>query len=265
MSYVVLSMVSLIWGKLGDVSAHSIQRNSAVALHEQIRIILGNEIEAGAYGDGRLPSEAELTTRFGVSRISLRRALSDLEAQGLVSRVQGKGTFAHTPPLASATMSMGSYADQVLVSGLPTSEIKREIKFAGIVPAKGTIARLMQVPEEDDVIRLTRVFSLRGTPLSVDDAYYAPERYPGFLAKVTNETSTYALLTEEYGVKFGSTDRFFDVTFIDPTTARWLDRPERDPVLKISKVAYDTAGEVVHVSRLLTVPTRLEVGVHLNA
>lgn len=247
------------------MSAQSIQRNSAVALHEQIRIILGGEIEAGTYKEGRLPSEADLAARFGVSRISLRRALSSLETQGLVSRVQGRGTFVHTPPLASATMSMGSYTDQVLVGGLPTSEIMREIKFAGVVPAHGAVARFMQVPEADDVIRLTRVFSLRGTPLSVDDAYYPVERYPGFLAKVTHETSTYALLTEEYGVEFGSTDRFFDVAFIDSTTAQWLDRPERDPVLKISKVAYDTDGKVVHISRLLTVPTRLEVGVHLNA
>lgn len=242
-----------------------IQRNSAVSVAEQVRIAIGSEIEAGAFKDGRLPSEAELCARFGVSRITLRRALGDLEAQGLVTRRQGMGTFINDPEPILATMSMGSYVDQLLAGGRPVKSIQRDIKVAEVLAADKDVANLLGVPEGHDVIRLVRVFALKGQPLSLDDAYYDADRYPGFLDRVTNETSTYALLQDHYGVQFGSADRYFGVTYLSAETSRWMARPEWDPVLAVDKTAYDLGGGIIHISRLQMVPSRLRVKTHASA
>ena len=61
--------------------------------HEQVRNVLIHAIEAGEFPDGRLPTEPQLCERFDVSRITVRRAVSDLEAMGIVQRQQGRGTF----------------------------------------------------------------------------------------------------------------------------------------------------------------------------
>lgn len=247
------------------VTPKSIQRNSAVSIAEQLRIAIGSEIESGTFKDGRLPSEAELCARFGVSRISLRRALSELEAQGLVTRRQGMGTFVNEPEPALATMSMGSYTDQLVAGGAPVKAIERDIKLAEVIPAEPDIAALLRIPLGQAVIRLVRVFALKGQPLSLDDAYYSADLYPGFLDDVTNQTSTYALLQSRFGVRFGSADRYFGVAFVTAETAPWLDRPEWDPVLAVDKVAFDTDGKVIHLSKLQMVPSRLRVRTHATA
>jgi DNA-binding FadR family transcriptional regulator len=59
-------------------------------------------IEAESFGDsGRLPSERDLARQLGITRSILRKSLSELEAEGLIWRQVGKGTFARTSSLLS--------------------------------------------------------------------------------------------------------------------------------------------------------------------
>lgn len=226
--------------------------------------MLSAAIEDGSLGDGKLPSENELSARFGVSRVSLRRALSDLESQGLITRHHGIGTFVNSPTLVLVTLSIDGHTDTALISGQPTPDMVREIKAAQVEEAEGDVARLLQLPAGRRIYHLTRVFSLNGNALSIDDSYYPVDRYPDFLEKVTDEISTYRLLAGEYGVRFGAADRYFGVSFVTKTTAPWLNRPVRDPLLTIDKVAYDTDGAIVHISRLQTVPARVQVRMHTD-
>ncbi|HWS51684.1 MAG TPA: GntR family transcriptional regulator, partial [Microbacterium sp.] len=105
--------------------------NSA-PLHEQIRTLLMHEIEDGAYGEsGKLPPEPELCARFGVSRITVRRAVADLEEIGLVHRQQGRGTFVTPARDVLGTMSVGGFADKVVGDGAKS----RRIMKAEVLPA----------------------------------------------------------------------------------------------------------------------------------
>ena len=63
------------------------------SLHRQLFLVLRDQISQGLFADGALPGEEALCERFGVSRVTVRRALADLAAQGLVERRHGKGTF----------------------------------------------------------------------------------------------------------------------------------------------------------------------------
>ncbi|MBW3553521.1 MAG: GntR family transcriptional regulator, partial [Gemmatimonadetes bacterium] len=69
-------------------------RKRRIAKHEQVRRAVESEIESGRWGPGdRLPSEAELVERFGVSRITVGRAMRDLQGAGVVERRPGSGTY----------------------------------------------------------------------------------------------------------------------------------------------------------------------------
>src|SRR4051794_30363537 len=68
--------------------------SKGTSLHRQLFLVLKEEISRGLFGPvGALPKEESLCERFGVSRITVRRALADLEAFGLVERRHGRGTF----------------------------------------------------------------------------------------------------------------------------------------------------------------------------
>ena len=75
-----------------------IQASSPTPLYEQIKAILRSRVLDGTYKPHeQLPSESEMMTAFNVSRITVRQALNDLQNEGLVFRIHGKGTFVSKP------------------------------------------------------------------------------------------------------------------------------------------------------------------------
>ncbi|MBM7464122.1 GntR family frlABCD operon transcriptional regulator [Microbacterium dextranolyticum] len=221
-----------------------------------------HEIETEHFTEGeRLPAEPELCERFGVSRITIRRAVADLERLGFVRRQQGRGTFVSTRHQIMGTMSVSGFADKVVGKGVKESRIMR----SEIIPADDKRAALLEVEVGDPIFRLIRVFALDGVPLSIDDSRYSLTRYPGFDTHITAGTSTYRVLREQYGVEFSEIDRQISVGFTNTLTAGWLERPLRDPLLLVRKVALGTQGEVVHTSKVKIVPSRVSLNVVARA
>lgn len=230
-------------------------RPASMSLHEQVRTTLLSEIERGAFSDDRLPPEPELCQRFGVSRITIRRAVADLEDLGIVTRRQGLGTFISPRSTPVASMSVGGFSDSLTGKGV----ISRTMILAEVQPADEEISRALGVELGEPTFRLVRVFQLDGVPLSMDDSRYALTRFPGFAQKVTPESSTYQILRDDYGVIFHSVERRIGVSFTTEESAAWLKRPEHDALVLIEKVATDRAGDVIHVSRVEAVPSRIEL------
>jgi GntR family frlABCD operon transcriptional regulator len=231
--------------------------NSA-PLHEQIRTLLMHEIEDGAYAEsGKLPPEPELCARFGVSRITVRRAVADLEEIGLVRRQQGRGTFVTPARDVLGTMSVGGFADKVVGDGAKS----RLIMKAEVLPADERRAARLEVPVGSPTFRLVRVFALDGIPLSIDVSRYSLLRFPDFDRKIVDDVSTYQVLRDDYGVEFSEMHREIGVGFTNAQTAEWLQRPERDPLIVIRKRAIDQDGALVHTSRVRVVPSRMRLKV----
>lgn len=229
---------------------------AGMSLHEQVRNTLLFEIESGGFsGDGRLPSESELCDRFGVSRITVRRAVADLEALGMVTRRQGRGTFATPPRSTIGTMAVGGFSDHVSGGGT----MSRRIVRATASEADADVAGRLGVEVGSPVFRLVRVFLLDGVPLSLDDSSYSLERYPGFDARVDDNTSTYRILREDYGVRFHEVERTIGVSFTTEEKAALLERPEHDALIVIDKTARDRDDAVIHFSLVEAVPSRLEL------
>ncbi|TXK03350.1 GntR family transcriptional regulator [Microbacterium mitrae] len=230
-------------------------RPVSMSLHEQVRTTLLSEIERGAFSDDRLPPEPELCQRFGVSRITVRRAVADLEELGVVTRRQGLGTFISPRFTPVASMSVGGFADSLTGKGA----ISRTMILAEEQPADEETARALRIEVNAPTFRLVRTFLLDGVPLSMDDSRYSLARFPGFSEKVTPQSSTYQILRDDYGVIFHSVERRIGVSFTTEESAGWLKRPEHDALVLIEKVATDRTGDVIHVSRVETVPSRIEL------
>ncbi|MGV9768527.1 GntR family transcriptional regulator [Microbacterium sp. NPDC003461] len=234
------------------------QNANSTPLHEQIRALLMHEIEGGAYAEsGKLPPEPELCARFGVSRITVRRAVADLEGIGLVQRQQGRGTFVSPARDVLGTMSVGGFADKVVGDGVKS----RRIMKAEVLAADERRAARLEVPVGSPTFRLVRVFALNGVPLSIDVSRYSLLRFPGFDRKIIDDVSTYQVLRDDYGVEFAEMHREIGVGFTNKQTAEWLQRPERDPLIVIRKRAIDQDGGLVHTSRVRVVPSRMRLNV----
>ncbi len=228
---------------------------SSAALHEQVRATLAQEIADGVYDEtGKIPAEPELCERFGVSRITVRRAVSDLEAMGTVRRRQGTGTFVTKRDNAISVMTIGGFADTYASR---TDHMTRQVKRAEVTTADAQTAAALHVEPGAPVFALERVFLLDGVPISIDRSTYSLDRFPDLDKRVDAETSTYRVLREEYGVEFAEVRRDVRIGFTTPESAEWLQRPANEPLLVTDKVALDRAGQVIHTSRIEYPPSRV--------
>src|SRR5690625_3764256 len=93
--------------------------SSPLPLHFQIRAIIKSELTQGlmADKDGKIPTEKKLSERFKVSRITIRAALENLENEGVVNRVRGRGTFINANRLEKWTGQLLGFAETIESAG----------------------------------------------------------------------------------------------------------------------------------------------------
>src|ERR1700735_1294906 len=103
-------------------SVRPVKADAGVPLHRQLYLVLHDEIARGALAPGdALPTEQALCDQFGVSRITVRRALADLAAQGHIARRAGVGSFVSRRAVTDAVAATGSYMDGLRQAQFQTS------------------------------------------------------------------------------------------------------------------------------------------------
>jgi DNA-binding GntR family transcriptional regulator len=135
---------------------------------------LTERLDSGTYAAGsRLPSGSELRAEFGVSPMTVRRALSLLEQQGLVTGVKGRGTYACSRDLADSVFRLDSLSGEWLDH---SAEIR--LLSATMTRADDRVARMLRVAAGDKVIHLRRVVFSNGIPAMYHTEYiiYDPRR-----------------------------------------------------------------------------------------
>ena len=139
-----------------------------------------------------MPSEAELVARFGVSRMTVTRALRELQAEGLVTRVQGVGTFAAHLSKVSSTLTIRDLHDEIAERG---HRHHAEVHIAREERATAELAQQLGLNNGDTVFRTLIVHFENGLPLQCEDRYVNPACAPDYLSvDFTRTTPTHYLL-----------------------------------------------------------------------
>lgn len=164
-----------------------------------VRDALRASLTRATSGD-RLPSEAELCAEFGVSRITVRRAVDDLIREGLLSREQGRGTFVVHPSGPSsfretfADRVIGFFRQQTTAGNTVTTEVLRNT-----ITRDAAAASALLLPEPSDLIRLDRRRFVNGTLQQVSTTWLQANRFPRVLTNDFSEGSLYEFLETQYG------------------------------------------------------------------
>lgn len=148
-------------------------RNSPVPMQAQIARWLEELIVSGRLGPGdRLPAESILVERLGVSRVTLRLAMDDLVARGLITRSHGKGSFVSSAVVQHDILSRQGFFDTVLAKA-PRPEVRLLAFEAAVPPAR--VANLFALRPGEKAARIDRLYLSAGRPVMLGTNWLTPE------------------------------------------------------------------------------------------
>jgi len=141
------------------------ERYSHQLLYATVRQRLLDDIAQGVYRPGQqIPTESELCTLYNVSRITIRKAISDLVNDGVLQRWQGKGTFVQSKKVENALLTVSGFTDFGVSQGKPTREEVIEQERINADP----FCERLNIPGGSEIFRLLRVMYLDDEPLTGD-------------------------------------------------------------------------------------------------
>ena len=231
-------------------------------LYHQIYLVLRNKILDGEYSLGALlPSEQQTGRQFGVSRITAKRALNELAADGLVVRERGRGTKvtyqAASPPVRASVEGM---LENLLAMGLKTKVSVREF---GYVAANEEVARALKCAQGDRVQRAVRVRRLEGEPFSYLTTFVPEEIGRNYSRDDLVRKPLLALLERE-GIVVSGAEQTITATLADADSAAALGVELGSPLLRIRRIVHDQSERPVEYITALYRPDRYQYRMRLS-
>lgn len=244
-----LSTVQQRSEKAGPVSA-----TAGVPLHRQLYLVLHDEIDRGVIAPGEaLPTEQTLCDQFGVSRITVRRALADLAEQGYIERRHGVGSFVRQHNPADAPTGR-SYLQELRQTQFETEV---EVVELGTRPPTRVVAETLG--RSGELLHIVRVRRQRrtGEPLMVTDAWLPPELAPVLTEAALRRAPLYELLSGG-GITMNRVRHEITAEIAGPRNAHLLDMPIGAALLRVNRLVYAADAPHHYLSALLS-PSRSRV------
>ncbi|MGE5675674.1 MAG: GntR family transcriptional regulator [Mycobacterium leprae] len=223
-----------------------VNKNGPVPIYYQIRSQILEAIEKGQLKPGdRVPSERELTERYGVSRMTVRQALVELESQGHLQRVQGTGTFVNTPKVEQPLYSLTSFTEDMQRRGLvPGSQLLSAQEVAAGRRAQQALA----IGENEPVARVERLRLGDGKPMAIEVSHIPAALVPGLLNEDLSG-SLYKLLRERYGLMLRQATQSLEAVAARPHEAKLLGVREGTPLLMLERVVHNEHGRPIEFAQ----------------
>jgi GntR family transcriptional regulator len=213
---------------------------SPIPLYNQIKDLLRTRILQGTYSPhSRMPSENELSNHFSVSRITVRQALNDLQKEGLIFTIHGKGTFVAKPKAFQNVSTLRGLAESM--SQLGYEVINQLISFKFMV-ADSIVAQRLQLLGGSKVAEIKRVRLINREPVSLE-VTYLPQNLGEQLKRADLVTrDIFLILENDCGIALGHADLAIDAVLAESELTKALTVEEGSPIMRIERLTYSTDG-----------------------
>jgi GntR family transcriptional regulator len=229
--------------------------------YHQIYLVLREQLSDGRHARG-LPGELSLAEQFGVARVTVRRALQQLQNEGLIERTPGRGTVplapAAIPPEPPARMT--GLLENIVTMGLAT---KVQVLDCDQVPASAAVAQALRLVPGSPVQKARRVRSTREGPLSLITTHVPADLAQNFGRRELARKPLLILL-EEAGVRIGRARQTVSARLADADAAQHLGVSVGSALLAVTRLIHDEAGRPVQWLHGLYRPDRYEYQMELS-
>ncbi len=223
-----------------------IDRSRKIPLYYQIEQLILDKIRSGEYKPGdKIPTEAELQRIFGVSRITVRQAISRLVNAGWLRTEQGRGTFVTVPKISEEGSRFLGLSEELEQKGCKLEN--KIVRFKRLVPPQ-YVAEELGLEGKKKVYYFVRVRYVDGEPLVLNKIYLNPELVPNFSPDKMLKGSLIRTLEGLYGIKIGRSRITFEAVPAQSKEADYLWVKTGSPLLKMKRVMYTEDGKPLEYS-----------------
>lgn len=208
-------------------------------LKEQIRA-LAREQAPGEL----IPTERALAEQHATSRTTVRQAIGELVAEGVLGRAQGRGTFV-APPRLTYVRQLTSFTDDAAAQGLVSSS---EVLDVSRTAADEDAATHLRVPVGADLARVERIRLINDEPLAHEVALLSGP-LPHLAEDLRRTGSLYTALRENHGIDIVEAEDTVETTLAGPEDVRLLGIEMGAPLLLIHRLGFTTEDSPVEWTR----------------
>jgi GntR family transcriptional regulator len=232
----------------GSSSALPARLETHSPLYTQIKDILKTRILEGVYQPNeQMPSESELMAAFDVSRITVRQALGELQSEGLIFRVHGKGTFVSRPRAFQDLGSLQGFGTAMRQMGYETHA---KVLSTRTVKAPQHVQEKLHLAANSKVTELRRLRFLNREPISVDVSYLPAAIGTRLVKEDLANNDVFAILENKFQLTLGHADLQISSTLVEEHMARQLGVEEGSPVLFIERIIHTHDGNPLEYEQL---------------
>jgi GntR family transcriptional regulator len=207
-----------------------------------------------------LPAERELSRELGVARMTLRRAIDALVADGRLIRRQGSGTFVAAASKVSQGLSATSFSEDMRARGLrPGSHtLLSRHTTAGVV-----LSSLLDVPPSSTVLHVRRLRMADDIPMALEDLHVPADIAPGLTGDDLENQSFYQLLAERWGRPIASGTQTVEPCLVTAEDAEVLGVAAGSPAFLFERTSRTADGRVAEFVRSIYRGDRYRIVVDL--
>lgn len=232
----------------------------ALALYEQVKEHITRRIQDGSWPAGhRLPSEHELVAQFGISRMTVNRALRELVEQGRVVRVAGVGSFVAEDKPQSTLLQIANIASEIRARG---HDYGYRLVSGERVAASADVAAWLDLRAGESVFHSVCLHLEDGVPVQLEDRYVNPRVVPDFLEQNLKVTPPSEYLVKS--VPFDQIEHLVDAVLPTAEQAQRLAMPAAEPCLLLTRRTWSRSVPVTLV-RCLHPASRYRLGSRFRA
>ena len=220
------------------------KRANSAPLYAQVKRALQVEIENQMKPGDIIPSEPALEERFGVSRITVRRALDELVSEGIIVRQQGLGTFVREKPIAQELPRLLSWSAQMRQMGFKPSSASCEIEL--IEPSR-EYALLLNLLAGERVVRIRRLRYANDEPVCIMTNYIPEAIVPGLVEQGLVDDSLYATLSK-FGIKAVRAEDRVEARVASEWEASQLQISKWMPLLQVTRLTHNATNTPLYIA-----------------
>ncbi|HEY5981868.1 MAG TPA: GntR family transcriptional regulator [Anaerolineales bacterium] len=216
-------------------------------LYTRIQEYIADLILSGKLApDSKIQSERDFSEDLGVSRMTVRRAMTELVNEGLLERRHGSGTYVARPKVTYEAGELANYVEAMQKRNIATAS--QLLEFDQVAASK-RLAEFLKLQIGDAMYRVALLRLANRVPVVLERVFVPCARCPGLEEWNLEKTTVHDLLTDVYGITPGRISQTVEAAVAADTVAQQLRVEEGFPLLMLSRITFDGSQEPVVFSQ----------------